>query len=294
MSPIIEIDNLQVKYKDHIALDIHEKVTFYRGECIGVLGNNGAGKTTFINACIGGVPYSGNISTPLRFQDMAVHLQENIYISAVSIQSLIETILETSLKDNTRLVELIEFFSFQGCLKKKFKHLSGGEKQKLTLILVMMQNKELIFFDEITSGLDFLTRQELVGKIKEWYQNTQSTLFFVSHYYDELENFTDTLMILDKGRLIDYGKTKELFKKYCGHSTITVNLKEEKELSLITDSSTFYKKGWHTICSKTKDQTSKILEQLMDTEIEYRVSYLNLEAIYTKALEARGISNEKR
>lgn len=292
-TPILQVQNLQVRYKELLALDITSELTFYKGDCIGIMGNNGAGKTTFINACIGGVPYSGNISMPITQNEIAVHLQENNYLSAVSIQLLIETILHTSLKENTKLMELIEFFSFTGCLKKKYKHLSGGEKQKLTLILVIMQEKELIFFDEITSGLDFLTRKELVGKIKDWYNDRNATLVFVSHYYDELEDFTDTLMILDKGKLVAFDSTTELFKRYCGHATISIKgITPEVQAIIKSHESTRQKEGWSLIFSHTQEETKSILTQLVGLEVEHRVSYLNLEAIYMKAIAAAATADK--
>jgi ABC-2 type transport system ATP-binding protein len=64
-------------------------------------------------------------------------------------------------------------------LKKRFAQLSGGQKQKLTIILVLMQNKPLTFFDEVTSGLDFESRIKLMPKIKEWYKENDGAVCMV-------------------------------------------------------------------------------------------------------------------
>ena len=127
-----------------------------------------------------------------------------------------ETILNTRIKNNRSLQDLIEYFDFQECLKKRYHTLSGGQKQRFTIIMVMLQNKPLTFYDEVTSGLDFVTRQRLMERLGNWYKDKDSTLMLVSHYYEELEQMADTLLLLDKGRVIAYGKKEELFQSFCG------------------------------------------------------------------------------
>ncbi len=282
---ILTIRDLKVSYGDFVALNIDKEVVFNAGDCVGILGNNGAGKTTFINACIGGAPYTGTIDSPLSYHNMGVHLQENKYDQSVKIRLLIEAILGISLKNDTRIKELIQFFSFDPCLEKKFSQLSGGEKQKLTLILVMMQDKKIIFFDEITSGLDFLTRKELVGKIKEWYKDKGTSMFFVSHYYDELDDFTNKLMIIDKGNLVDAGYTHDLFAKYCGYCAVTIKNPDTSCQELLNQYRAIpQQEGWHLLFCNTEEEVVKLLQALSRKRLEYRVSYLNLEAIYMKAI----------
>ena len=82
--------------------------------------------------------------------------------------------------------------------------------------MVMMQKAELTFYDEVTSGLDFESRQKLTEKLVEWYRDKEDSLIIVSHYYEELEQLADKILLLDEGRVIDYGNVKELFLKYSG------------------------------------------------------------------------------
>ena len=131
-------------------------------------------------------------------------------------------------------MDLIKFFDFEKLLKKTFKQLSGGEKQKLTLILVMWQNSSVTIFDEVTTGLDFVTRQSLMEKIVEYYEDKPTTVLMVSHYYEELENICDTLLYLHEGKVLFHGKKKDMFSKYCTDSVVLTDKNEITE-SLIPE-----------------------------------------------------------
>lgn len=219
---MLTIKKLSVTFGQNVALEIDQEIRFEENDRIGIIGSNGAGKSTLINSLLGIVPYKGDIQTNLTPRDMAVHLQENSYSNNVSVKLIMETILGTKLKANKELQELIAYFDFDKCLAKRFNKLSGGQKQRLTLILVMLQKADLTFFDEVSSGLDFETRQILMTKLTNWYSQRSGTLCVVSHYYDELEKLTNKLLLLDKGRIVAFGRLEELFSQYCGYSVITV------------------------------------------------------------------------
>lgn len=229
---MVTIENLEVKYGKQIALSIKSPITFEAGDRIGIIGSNGAGKTTLVKSILGLTNYNGTIHTTLKPEEMSAHMQENNYVDTMAVKYIIEAILNTKIKSNKALQELIAFFNFQECLNKKFSALSGGQKQRLTIILVLVQDAPLVFFDEVTSGLDFETRQQLMSKITQWYENKGATICIVSHYYEELEKLTNKILILVNGKVVDFGSKETLFKKYCGKSTITIeNNKINEELT---------------------------------------------------------------
>ena len=115
-------------------------MVFEEGERIGIIGSNGAGKTTLVKALFGLVKYRGSITTELKPEEMAVHLQFNEYVNTMSVKCIMETILRTSIRKNQKLQELIEYFGFGPCLGKRYKALSGGQRQLFTIIMVMMQD----------------------------------------------------------------------------------------------------------------------------------------------------------
>jgi len=227
---MIIINNVQVKYGSQLALSINEQLTFEDGDRIGIIGSNGAGKSTLVKTILGLTNYQGSIITDLKPEEIAVHMQHNHYANTMAVKHIMETILNTSIKKNKKLQDLIKFFDFEECLSKKYSTLSGGQKQRLTIILVLIQDSPLVFFDEVTSGLDFETRQRLMSKMSEWYRDKATTLCVVSHYYEELEQLVNKILILEEGHVVDFGNKDELFHKYCGKTVITIDNNMRNEL----------------------------------------------------------------
>ena len=226
---LLSIENLTVRYGSETVLSIDQPIHIEEGDRVGIIGSNGAGKTTLVKSILGIAPCQGTIQTTLTHEQIAVHMQFNEYTDSMPVKYIMEAILETKISKNKKLQELIEYFEFGECLKKKYSKLSGGQKQRFTVILVMMQDAPLTFYDEVTSGLDFETRQKLMEKLANWYRNKNSSLCIVSHYYEELENLVDKLLILNKGRVVAYGKTEELFRIYCGRAVIILDNTPENE-----------------------------------------------------------------
>lgn len=279
---MINIENLEVKYGNKKALSI-EELNIKKGEKVGVIGSNGAGKTTLIKAILDIVNYSGDIKKDIDTKDIAVHMQFNNYVETVNTKDIIELIIGEKIKNNKTVQELIEFFDFEECLNKNYKKLSGGQKQRLTLILVMAQNSPLTIFDEVTSGLDFETRQKLMNKLKEWYKDKDTTLILVSHYYEELENLVDKLLILDNGEVIAYGSKKDLFKKYCGNVVFIINntkynydLFKKEELVEIS------KEKLAIVCSN-KQEEQRVINKLIDKDVDYIKTKSDIELIVSLA-----------
>ena len=193
-SRMLLINNIQVKYGRQLALSITDPIAFEDGDRIGIIGSNGAGKSTLVKSILGLTNYQGSIITDLKPEDIAVHMQYNHYVNTIAVKHIMEMILNTSIKKNNKLQELIRFFDFNECLNKKYSALSGGQKQRFTIIMVLIQESPLVFFDEVTSGLDFETRQKLMTKMCQWYQDKNTTLCIVSHYYEELEQLVEKLI----------------------------------------------------------------------------------------------------
>ena len=282
---LLTIHQLQVKYGQHTALEITSPISFEKGERVGIIGSNGAGKSTLVKALLGLVPYHGTITTPLSPEQMAVHMQFNEYVTTMPVKYIMETILNTKIRQNKELQELISFFDFEPCLSKRFNNLSGGQKQKFTIIMVMSQKAELTFYDEVTSGLDFETRQRLTEKLAAWYQDKKDTLLIVSHYYEELEQLADKILILDKGKVIAYGKKEELFRTYCGKVVyILENTPQNRELS--TGLPTL-KSPDHLIALSCTDQKmeEKIMSLFIINNVNFKRSNSDIEIMYINARE---------
>lgn len=282
---MITIENLKVQFKDKVALNIDKKLEIKDGERVGIIGANGAGKTTLINSILGLVDYSGNIRSNLRPEEMAVHMQYNEYNDMMPIRYVMEAILGQKLEENSLAMEMIEFFEFKDSLKKKFKHLSGGQKQRMTLILVLSQDSDIVMLDEVTSGLDFVTRQRLMDKLVEWYKDKKTTLLITSHYYSELDNLADKIIFLDDGKLIEYGQKDELFRKYCGNSVIV--FENNEEISKKLENFSLKKAPQDTIAVSCNNEIEEIeiAKLLSQHNQNYRRSNNDIEIMTLNALE---------
>lgn len=165
---LLSIENLTVSYEKDVALQIESPILIEEGDRIGIIGSNGAGKSTLIRSILGLVNYQGSIQTRLTMEQIATHMQFNEYTDSMATKYIMEAILQTRISRNQKLQDLIQYFEFEDCLRKKYSKLSGGQKQRFTIIMVMMQDTPLTFYDEVTSGLDFETRQKLVEKMVSW------------------------------------------------------------------------------------------------------------------------------
>lgn len=285
-SILLEIDHLKVQYGKDTALDIHTPICINKGDRIGIIGSNGAGKSTFIKSILGLVPYHGTIRNTLKPEEIATHMQFNEYTDSMAVKYIMEAILQTKISKNKMLQELINYFEFGPCLKKKYHKLSGGQQQRFTIIMILMQNAPLTFYDEVTSGLDFETRQKLVEKIIDWYQYKNSSVCMVSHYYEELDQLANKLLILDCGNVIDYGDKDALFQKYCGKSVIILDAGNENR-QLIKKYRQLASPSHLLVlsCNTIKEET-EIAELLIRHNINFKRSCNDIECIYMNAKNA--------
>lgn len=284
---LLSIQNLVVRYGGDTALSVQTPIDIQEGDRVGVIGSNGAGKSTLIKSVLGLVPYEGMIRTALRPEEMAVHMQFNEYTDAMPVKYIMEAILGTKIAGDRKLRELIAFFEFEDCLRKKYSKLSGGQKQRFTIIMVMMQEAALTFYDEVTSGLDFETRQKLVEKLAEWYRGKQASLLIVSHYYEELDQLADKLLILDRGRVIDYGRKEELFHKYCGRAVIVVENTQETGRLLAGFQKLASPAHLIAISCESREREQEITTLLLANNVNYKRSSNDIEILYINAKESK-------
>lgn len=280
---LLSIENLTVRYGKDVALQIGSPVLIEEGDRVGIIGSNGAGKSTLIRSILGLVNYQGSIRTALPMDRIAVHMQSNEYTDSMATKHIMEAILQTKISRNQRLQELIRYFEFEDCLRKRYSKLSGGQKQRFTIIMVMMQDAPLTFYDEVTSGLDFETRQKLVEKMVTWYQQRDASLCIVSHYYEELEQLANKLLILDKGRVIAYGKKEELFRRYCGRAVIILKHSQEKEALFRPYDKLASPAHLIALPCETEEKERELTDLLLAHNMDYTRSTTDIEMIYTNA-----------
>jgi ABC-2 type transport system ATP-binding protein len=227
MPPVIAVSRLGKRYGrtvavDDVSLEVHD------GEIFGLIGPNGAGKTTTME-CIQGhrLPDSGAISVlgldPQRdagalrqrigVQHQEAHLQKRIKVwEAVDLWRSLYT----------RAVDADALLARLGLESKRdawFMTLSGGQKQRLFIALALIHEPEVVFLDELTTGLDPQARRtiwDLVTGIRE----RGTTVFLTTHLMEEAERLCDRVAILEHGRLIEVGTPGELVRRHCPERTV--------------------------------------------------------------------------
>ena len=280
---MLTLDRVKVTFKDKTALDLGRMVEIADNDRVGVIGSNGAGKTTLIKSILGIVNYQGNIKRGIDIEKIAVHMQQNEYIDTVPLSIILEMLIGGPIKENKKIMEMIEFFEFESCLKKRWKHLSGGQKQRFTLILVMCSESPLTLLDEVTSGLDFETRQKLMKKLIDWYKERNTTLLVTSHYYEELEHLVNKILYLDKGKVVDFGNKDELFRKYCGKAVILCEENDAVKEILKNHRQIIAPEGMIALRCDEKEDEIAVSEALSGLNVNYRRSNNDIELMTINA-----------
>lgn len=220
MQEIIKVEQLSKSYGNLLAVD-NISLSVKRGTVYGLLGANGAGKSTTIECILGTRKAdSGTVSilgyNPRKerrrlFQNVGVQFQESDYQPEIKVSELCE---ETAClyKSPADWKELCSRFGIGDKVESAVKSLSGGERQRLFVVLALIPNPELVFLDELTTGLDAKARRD-VWKILSDLKGKGLTIFLTSHFMDEVEALCDEICILKRGSAVFYGTVKQAKEK---------------------------------------------------------------------------------
>ncbi|WDV44149.1 ABC transporter ATP-binding protein [Clostridiaceae bacterium M8S5] len=213
------INNLTKKYGDVTVLN-NLTIELDKGEVFGLLGPNGAGKSTTIECTLGTKTFdSGNVEilgmNPKKdkkklFEEIGVQFQASYYPDRIKVKEIC-MMLSTLYKTTSDWKALLKQFGMVDKKEQMVSTLSGGEKQKLSVILALINNPKIVFLDELTTGLDTKARREMWGALKEL-KNRGITIFLTSHYMDEVEYLCDRVMIIDNGIEIIKGSPTKILK----------------------------------------------------------------------------------
>lgn len=222
MQTAIKVEQLSKSYGNLLAVD-KISLSVKCGTVYGLLGANGAGKSTMIECILGTKRAdSGTVSVlgfnPQKdrrrlFQKVGVQFQESDYQPEIKVSELCD---ETAClyEPPADWRKLCEQFGIGNKVDRAVKNLSGGERQRLFIVLALIPNPELVFLDELTTGLDAKARRD-VWKILSELKSNGLTIFLTSHFMDEVEALCDEICILKKGKAVFYG-TVEQAKKASG------------------------------------------------------------------------------
>ena len=200
------------KVEDDLSFDVK------KGEVFALLGHNGAGKSTTIDLILGLKAPDGGTAKILEmdaaknkkqvFERVGVQLQHAQYQNSITVE---ETCIEYAslYADPADYHQLLEQFGL-GALRKSFvSKLSGGERQKLSVVLALIGKPEIVFLDELTTGLDVVARYEVWKTLKQL-KDQGLTIFLTTHYMEEAEALCDRICIIKSGKKVTEGTIDEV------------------------------------------------------------------------------------
>ncbi|MCM3785358.1 ABC transporter ATP-binding protein [Neobacillus mesonae] len=223
---VLNVKNLSVTYGSVQAVD-HVSFELMPGKVLGLLGENGAGKSSTISAVLGIEKSNYDLlsilgKSPIKdrkdiFQEVGVQLQstqfqENITVREACLQ------WESLYLETAKINELLRIFALEDKTSQLVKSLSGGERQRLAVLLALIPKPKLVFLDELTTGLDTAARRMLWKRLLHM-KNEGMAMVLTSHYMDEVETLCDEILILNKGKTVFQGTIPEAVQ-YSGMTSL--------------------------------------------------------------------------
>jgi ABC-2 type transport system ATP-binding protein len=296
MPPVVAVSNLRKAYGSLVAVD-DVSFTVEEGEIFGLLGPNGAGKTTTME-CIEGVrePDAGTIRvlgrdpgarTSELQNRVGVQLQEAQLQKRIKVWEAVDlwqTLFPRTLDGEALLEEL-------GLAEKrdtKFMNLSGGQKQRLFVALALINDPEVVFLDELTTGLDPQARRRIWAMV-EGIRARGKTVFLTTHLMEEAERLCDRVAVIEHGRLIEEGSAGELIARHCPERTVRFSSDGEVSgdtLAAIPGISTIDQQdGRFRLVGIGPDFISSVIEYIAEHRIrvtDFRTETPNLEEVFLR------------
>lgn len=286
MQTILEIKNLSKTYGELKAVDgISFKIP--AGICFGLLGPNGAGKTTTIEMIegitkpsSGEIFYKGKLIDKQFSQEAGIQFQSTALMDFVTVREILK--LFSSFYEKTLPIEqLAQQCNLDSFLDQYATKLSGGQRQRLLLALALINDPQILFLDEPTTGLDPQARRhfwQLIESIKQ----QGKTIILTTHYMDEAEALCDHLVIVDQGKIIEQGSPQQLLGRH--FDTICIQLDDAEIARIPNDIAVSVRQINDQIQIET-DQLEQTLSKLIDAGVNLsslRIRNRTLEDLFLK------------
>ncbi|MFP6582731.1 MAG: ABC transporter ATP-binding protein [Candidatus Hydrogenedentota bacterium] len=299
---IIEVREIVKRYDDTLAV---AGISFdvFEGEIFGLLGPNGAGKTTTME-CVEGVRKrdSGTVtlfgidpqldSSALN-ERIGVQLQESELQKRIKVGEAVH--LWASLYPNPVDADaLLERLGLGDKRNTWFMNLSGGQKQRLFVALSLINDPDLVFWDELTTGLDPQARRAIWDMVLD-VKRRGKTVFLTTHLMEEAERLCDRVAIIEHGEIIALGSPADLVKEHCPERSVVFSVDGDADLTQyrsIESLSDAKQNGIEIRLDGVGESfVSQVIHCIADRNIpvlDFRTEYPNLEDVFLK-LTGHGI-----
>jgi ABC-2 type transport system ATP-binding protein len=228
--PVITVAGIRKRYGKTVAVD-DVSFSVADGEIFGLIGPNGAGKTTTME-CVEGIrtPDRGTITVlgldPFRDvyalqERIGVQLQQAQLQKRIKVREAVQLWASLYRREAATGDQLLEQLGLVDKRDAWFMTLSGGQKQRLFIALALINDPEVVFLDELTTGLDPQARRaiwELVRGIRA----RGKTVFLTTHLMEEAERLCDRVAIIERGRVVDIDTPRRLVDRHCPERSVTL------------------------------------------------------------------------
>lgn len=273
---LLKVNKISKKYKSCIFENLDFNI--YESEIFGIFGLSGTGKTTllkllsgYLNLSSGSICY--NVNNDLKFKDInnlsynyrskiGFASQNSSFYSDLTVFENLEyfgflnDVSRSLLKE--KIEEVVKILELESCLSFLASDLSEGMKKRLDIACSLIYEPEILILDEPTANLDFKLREELIAYVKKIHKKQKITIIFVSHYIEELEEFCDRVLFLNRGVKIveNVSNLKVKFESFL--KEFLVDEEKDVDLKLVNQKS---RKG--SICNffKKLNFKSKVVKQ---------------------------------
>jgi len=293
---VIEVEHLVKKYKNVAAVDdVSFKIN--RGEVFAFLGPNGAGKTTTVEIVETiRTPTSGKVKllgmdVLKRKKDIVPRIgvlpQEFSSFDRITVRETIQYYSRLFCCRNLDVDGLIDLVNLQDKRDEQYKNLSGGLKQRLGIAIALVNDPEVVFLDEPTTGLDPRARRE-VWDVLQGLKKKGKTVILTTHYMEEAELLADRVAIMSKGKIISIGSPEELIEANASNLYLTLKSVDKRAFGVLEKMGFKPKPDNHKNLKVEVPQTSdvlSILEMLKSEKANYLsmdVRKPNLEEVFLK------------
>jgi ABC-2 type transport system ATP-binding protein len=292
----IDVENLTKRYGDLLAVN---DVSFHvrTGEVFAFLGPNGAGKTTTAEIIETiRMPTSGTVrllgmDVTTRKRDIVPRIgvlpQGFSSFDKITVRETIQYYARLFSRRNADVDGLIELANLKDKANQQFKSLSGGLKQRLGIAIALVNNPEVVFLDEPTTGLDPRARRD-VWEVLVSLKKNGKTVFLTTHYMEEAELLADTVAIISKGKIIAMGSPDELIESNANYLVLTLKTIDGAPFEIIRRMGFEPVLDYHknvTVRVDHADDVQTILNTLKDagaSSLSLDVRKPNLEAVFLK------------
>jgi len=270
-----------------------------RGECLAILGPNGAGKTTTVEILeglrkpdAGEIYYFGKVVK--RIDDsikerIGVQLQSSAFLEHLTVKETLDFFGGLYSK-RLRSKELIRLLSLEEKVNARVKGLSGGQLQRLAVAVALINDPEIVYLDEPTTGMDPQARRMLWSTVEDL-KKRGKTVILTTHYMEEAEYLADRVLIIDHGKVIAEGTVEELIRSIGEQSIIEFSLAGIETISienlkkLLPDIEALEEGRCMITTNKVEENLSQLFEKTKNTGIiidDVIIRRPNLEDVFLK------------